>query len=326
MRNKYEMGGQVRSLDRFGAATILSLSVVWGFNPIIVKTALTEVGPFGVSGIRCAIGCMGIVVYVVVTRRAIFHIDGTEAIGALLGLLYFAQFTALFQSLRWTTLSHSIVFLYVAPLFVALGTTFLLKDERLRLVQWIGLSLAFLGVASELIGRWGVAHPAGDGLALLAGLLWASSTLLIKGTKLASIEPTKTLLYQIGVAAIICPAAMWVLDERVPKDISISTYAALIWQGAVIVGFTYGLWIWLLGRYPAAQLSAFGFVTPLVGVAGGALVLGEPPTNGLAMAATLVLAGLVLVGWPPPQAASPPGRPAEKGRPGLNRSWLGSGK
>jgi drug/metabolite transporter (DMT)-like permease len=141
-------------------------------------------------------------------------------------------------------------------------------------------------------------------LALLAALLWASSTLLIKGTKLARIEPTKTLLYQIGVAAIICPAAMWALGERVPKDISISTYTALIWQGAVIVGVTYALWIWLLGRYPAAQLSAYGFVTPLVGVAGAAVVLDEPPTNGLAMAAALVMAGLVLVAWPPRRAAS----------------------
>jgi drug/metabolite transporter (DMT)-like permease len=305
MRKKYEMGGQVQSLDRFGVATILSLSVVWGLNPIIVLAALAEVGPFGMSGVRCAIACICIVGYAAATRRAIFHIDGTEAIGALLGLLYVAQFTALFESVRLTTLSHSIVFLYVAPLLVALGTTFLLKDERLRPVQWIGLSVAFLGVASELIGRWGMAHPAGDALALLAALLWASSTLLIKGTKLSRIEPTKTLLYQIGVAAIICPAAMWALGEPVPKDISTSTYASLIWQGAVVVGFTYTLWIWLLGRYPAAQLSAFGFVTPLVGVVAAAVVLDEPPTKGLVVAAALVMFGLVLVAWPPPHAASP---------------------
>ena len=244
-----------------------------GINPIILKAALAELGPFALSGARCAIGCLCIVIYATVTKRAIFRIDGTEAIGALLGLLFVAQFAALFEAVRWTTLSHSIVFLYVAPLLVALGTTFLLKNEHLRPLQWIGLGLAFFGVASEFIGRWGVAHPAGDAMALLAALLWTSSTLLIKGTKLARIEPTKTLLYQIGVASIICPVAMWALGERVPQNLSPSGYVALIWQGAGIVGVTYALWIWLLGRYPAAQLSAFGFVTPLVGVAAAAVVL-----------------------------------------------------
>jgi len=305
MAQQRGVNGETQSLDRFGVATIVSLSVVWGFNPIILKAALAELGPFALSGARCAIGCLCIVIYATVTKRAIFHIDGTEAIGALLGLLYVAQFAALFEAVRWTTLSHSIVFLYVAPLLVALGTTFLLKNEHLRPLQWIGLGLAFFGVASEFIGRWGVAHPAGDAMALLAALLWTTSTLLIKGTKLARIEPTKTLLYQIGVASIICPVAMWALGERAPQNLSLSAYAALIWQGAVIVGVTYALWIWLLGRYPAAQLSAFGFVTPLVGVAAAAVVLGEAPSDSLAMAAALVMAGLILVGWPPRRAASP---------------------
>lgn len=222
----------------------------------------------------------------------------------LLGVLYVAQFMAIFELVRLTTLAHSIVFLYVAPLLVALGTRFLLKEERLRPMQWVGICLAFCGVVSEFARHWGVSHPAGDAMALLAGALWATSTLMIKGTRLARIEPVKTLFYQIGAAAIVSPAAAWAFSEPAPRDLSISTYAALLWQGAVIVGLTYALWIWLLKRYPAAELSAFGFVTPLTGLVAASLVLGEPLAEGLAMAATLVLAGLILVGWPQRRAAS----------------------
>jgi drug/metabolite transporter (DMT)-like permease len=298
------VSGETQSLDRFGVATILTLGVVWGFNPIVFKTALAEVGPQSLSGIRCAIGCLCIIVYAWVTKRAIFRVDGTETLGVLLGLIYVAQHFALFESLRWTTLSHAVVFLYVAPLLIAFGTTFLLRNERLRRLQWIGLSLGFLGVVSEFSRRWGVSHPAGDAMALLAAMLWAASTLLIKGTQLARIEPVKTVFYQIATAAIICPFAAWALDEGAPTGLSFSTYAALIWQGAVIVGITYALWVWLLGRYPAAQLSAFGFVTPLTGVAVAAFFVGEPLTDDLVVAVALVIAGLALVGWPPRPAAS----------------------
>jgi drug/metabolite transporter (DMT)-like permease len=297
--------GETHSLDSLGVATILTLSVVWGFNPIVFKTALAEVGPQSLSGIRCAIGCLCVIVYARVMKRAIFRVDGTEALGILLGLIYVAQHFALFESLRWTTLSHSAVFFYVAPLLIAFGTTFLFRNERFGLLQWIGLSLAFLGVVSEFSRRWGVSHPAGDAMALLAALLWAASTLLIKGTQLSRIEPVKTVFYQIATAAIICPIAAWALGESAPTGLSVSTYAALIWQGAGIVGITYVLWIWLLGRYSAAQLSAFGFVTPLTGVAVATLLVDEPLTDNLIVAVALVIAGLVLVGWPRRRVVSP---------------------
>jgi drug/metabolite transporter (DMT)-like permease len=98
-------------------------------------------------------------------------------------------------------------------------------------------------MASEFVGSWGVSHPFGDAMALLAALLWASSTLLIKGTKLARIDPAKVLLYQIGLTSIVCTAAAWALGERAPTDLSASTYAALLWQGAVIVGVSFVVWI-----------------------------------------------------------------------------------
>jgi drug/metabolite transporter (DMT)-like permease len=307
------MGGQVRSLDRFGAATILSLCVVWGFNPIVIKIALVDVGPFAVSSIRCLIGCLCIGLYAVTTKRAIFRLDGTEWLGVLLGLLYAGQFMTLFEAMQLTTVAHSIVFLYAAPLLVAVGATFFLKDEGLRHVQWAGLGLAFFGLSSEYVARWGVAHPAGDALALLSALLWAAATLLIKGTRLSRLDPVKTLLYQIGLMAIVCPFAAWGFGEPAPTGLAFWAYVALFWQGAVVVGFTYALWIWLLGQYPAAQLSAFGFVTPLIGVVAAAMILGEPLTTGLAAASALVIAGLILVAW---AAASSgfPNRPA--------RSWM----
>ena len=75
------------------------------------------------------------------TKRRIFEIDGTEAAGALAGALFTAEFIALYESLRFTTAARATVFLYAAPFFVAFGAAFLLKDERLRPIQWVGLGL-----------------------------------------------------------------------------------------------------------------------------------------------------------------------------------------
>jgi drug/metabolite transporter (DMT)-like permease len=51
----------------------------------------------------------------------------------------------------------------------------------------------------------------------------------------------------------------------------------------------------LVRRYLATRLSVFSFLTPLFGVLGGALLLGEPLTLAFLLAAGLVGCGILLV-------------------------------
>lgn len=287
-----------RPLDVFAACLTLGLCIVWGFNQVVVKLALADVGPVAQTGIRSAIGVLCVVAYALVTKRRVFVLDGTEAAGVLAGFLFTAEFIALFELLRWTTASRATVFIYAAPFFVALGAVFLLKDERLRPVQWMGLALAFVGVALAMVGRTPGGGLVGDALALLAAALWGATTLVIKATPLRRADPVKVLLYQITVAALVAPLAAWALGEPAPRHVSAETVAALLWQGIAVAGVSYSLWFWVLKRYAAPQLSAFTFISPLVGVFAGWLAFGDEVTAGFATAIALVVAGLALVNWP----------------------------
>ena len=289
---------KAKPLDPFAAALTLMLCVVWGFNQVVVKLALPDMGPVAQTGIRSGIGVVCVVAFALFTRRRIFEIDGTEATGALAGALFTAEFIALYESLRFTTAARATVFIYAAPFFVALGAAFLLKDERLRRIQWAGLAFAFLGVASGLAGRTPGGGLIGDALALLAAGLWGATIILIKATPLKRADPIKVLLYQIGFATIAAPVSAYALGEALPAHLLATTVASLLWQGVAVVGVSYALWFWVLTRYKAAQLSAFTFITPLVGVFGGWLVFGETITPGFALAIGLVVAGLALVNWP----------------------------
>jgi len=289
---------QARSLDAFAATLVFALCVVWGFNQVVVKLALPDVGPVAQTGVRSAIGAICVVAYALSTKRRVFTIDGTEAAGALAGLLFTAEFIALYESLRFTTAARATVFIYAAPFFVALGAAFLLKDERLKPIQWVGLAFAFLGVVCGFLGRTKGGSLTGDALALLAAALWAATTIVIKATPLRRIDPVKVLLYQIGFAALAAPFAAYALGEAAPTHLSATSIAALLWQGVAVAGISYALWFWTLTRYAVAELSAFTFITPLVGVFAGWLVFGETLSWGFSLAIALVIAGLALVNWP----------------------------
>jgi drug/metabolite transporter (DMT)-like permease len=287
-----------RPLDRFAAALTLALCVLWGFNQVVVKAALPEIGPIWQTGARSAIGCLCVAAYALTTKRRVFVRDATGAAGLVAGLLFTAEFIVLYESLRWTTAARATVFIFAAPFFVALGALVFLKAERLRPIQWLGLALAFLGVAIGLAkptpgGGW-----LGDALALVAAALWGATTLVITATRLRRVDATKVLLYQIAVAAGAAPFAAMAFGERAPMHLSPTALAAVLWQGVVVVGLSYVAWFWLLKTYPAPQLAAFTFITPLVGVFAGWLVFSEEVTPMFALAIALVVAGVALVNWP----------------------------
>src|ERR1700727_2297740 len=285
-----------RPLDAFAATLIFVLCIVWGFNQVAVKLALPDVGPIEQIGIRSGIGALCVLAYAFSTKRRIFEIDGAEAAGALAGALFTAEFIALYESLRFTTAARATVFLYSAPFLVALAAAFLIKDERLRPIQWMGLGFAFLGVVCGFVGRTKGGSLAGGGLAFLGGGVWGGApTIVIKATPLRRIDPIKILLYQIGFAALTAPIAAYAFGEAWPTHISTTSGVALLWQGVVVAGVSYALWFWTLMRYAVAELSAFTFITPLVGVLAGWLVFGETLSWGFSLAIVLVIArpGLV---------------------------------
>ena len=72
-------------------------------------------------------------------------------------------------------------------------------------------------------------------------------------------------------------------------------WLALFYQTVVIAFASYLAWFWLLRQYLASRLSVFSFLTPLFGVAFGVVLMHDAVGMRFAVAAVLVLAGIVLV-------------------------------
>jgi drug/metabolite transporter (DMT)-like permease len=287
-----------RPLDAIAAAIMLVLCLSWGFNQVAVKLALPEVPPFLQAAIRSAGGALIVASFARWRDVALLGRDGTLIAGLVAGALFGLEFLLIYRGLVWTSASRAVLFLYMAPFFVALGARFFLPGERLGVWQWLGLALSFAGVALAL----GVPAPAADRFALigdvmmiLAAALWGATTLVIKASALARAPHEKILLYQLVVSVPILAIAAAMFGERISGLPSAVPLASLAYQTIWISSVTYVAWFALIVRYSASRLSAFTFLTPLFGVAAGNLVLGEPITPAFAAAAALVAAGLVLV-------------------------------
>jgi drug/metabolite transporter (DMT)-like permease len=287
-----------RPLDRYAVMLMAMLCGSWGFNQVAAKLALVDFGPITQAGLRSALGTVVVGAYACRFKPEIWRRDGTFAAGLAVGLMFALEFVLLFVAVKLTTAASAIVFVYTAPFFVALGAVVFLPHERLRRNQWLGMALAFSGVVAGLYRPAAGSSLLGDLLAIAGAAAWGATTILIKTTSLRSADPTKTLLYQIVISALICPLVAYAAGERWPTHVSFLAAASLAYQSIWVVGVTYLVWFWLLRVYRAAELSAFTFVTPVLGVLAGWLVLGERVTVAFVAALALVATGIALVHWP----------------------------
>jgi len=294
-------------LDFLAITLLLACCVFWGFQQVLVKATLPEVPPVLQASLRFMGATVLLWLWCRVRGVALFGSDGTLKAGVIAGLLFCAEFVCIYVGLQHTSASRLTIFLYTAPFWVALLLPLFVKTERLALMQWLGLLLAFAAVAfalqdglsqnkvSDTSAMWWL----GDALALAAGALWGLTTVVIRSSSLIKISPEKLLFYQVAISAALLPLVSLQLGESWDMHWSAPATTSIVLQTVVGAFASYLVWMWLLGRYPATKLSAFVFFTPVFALLFGAWWLGETITPSLVAALVGVAAGIVLVNRKP---------------------------
>lgn len=290
-------------LDGVAAGILLACCMFWGFQQVLVKATLPELPPIYQAALRF-IGATGLLVLWCRWRGvSLFQRDSTLWPGLLAGSLFAAEFACLYIGLQYTTASRLTVFLYTSPFWVALLLPLLVRAERLRVVQWLGLLLAFLAlvfaVRESFVTPGSEGQLFGDLLALSAGLAWGLTTVTIRASSLVRCSAEKLLFYQVAVSAGVLPGLSLALGETWTLQFSAFGLSSLLLQTLVGAFASYLVWMWMLGRYPATKISAFAFLTPLFALLFGTLWLGESITPSLLAALALVALGIVLVNRKP---------------------------
>jgi drug/metabolite transporter (DMT)-like permease len=287
-----------KPVDALAFATMLVLCVCWGLQQVAIKTAAAGVSLVMQAGIRSVVATLLLLAWAAWRRTPLFQRDGTLVCGLAAGALFAIEFVFIYAGLAHTTASRMIVFIYLAPCLTALGVHLFVPGERLALPQWLGVGLAFAGMAAAFGEGFSSAQgetALGDLFGILAAVLWAATTVLIRSTRLSAASAEKTLFYQLGVSAITLPLASVGFGESGITALTPLVVACLAYQAIVVAFASYLAWFWLLTRYLAGRLAVFSFLTPLFGVLFGVLLLAEQVTAVFALAAIMVGAGIALV-------------------------------
>jgi drug/metabolite transporter (DMT)-like permease len=266
---------------------------------VAAKVSTEGFSPLFLTFARSLIGLAMILLWCHLRGVRLTERDGTIVPGVLAGAGFGLEFVLIYFGLDLTTAVRGTLMINTMPFFVAIGAHLVL-GERLTAMKLAGLALAFCGVALVLGDELSLPSPeaiAGDLMCLAGGLLWAVTTLIIKGTRLAGAPGEKTLAYQLVMGALVAVPLM-PFGGPVVREVAALPVASLLFQGMFVVGLTYTVWFTMMRVYPASGLTSFAFLSPVFGVLCGGVLLGEPLSWRIIGALALIAAGLSLVNIP----------------------------
>ena len=292
--------GERKGLNARASGLMIVLCIVWGLQQVVLKIAAADISPIMQIAIRS--GLSALLVFPLIQLQQGTHLYSKAYLwpGIWLAFLFSAEFLLVAQALILTSASHTVVLLYTAPIFVALGLHWKLPSERLSKVQWSGILIAFVGIVTTFIGRENLLEQGlsqvvwGDLLALLAGIMWALTTISLRLSKLNEAHPTQTLFYQLlGGFVFLFPLA--VLLGQAEIHWTYIAIGSLVFHTLIMSFMSLMLWFWLLRNYLASHLGVFSFLTPIFGLLFGVLLLNETIEPNFIFGTILVMVGVLVV-------------------------------
>ena len=280
------------------ALQFIAMGLVWGASFLFMKVGLEGVSFGQVVWARLVFGAVTLAVIAIITRSRLPR-EPIVWLHFLVVALTYCVIPYLLFAWAEQYVSSSLASIYnaVTPITTAILVTVAFRVEKLNRDQVLGVAIGVLGVVI-VVGPWQIATLSGS----LWGQLACLGAVTCYGFSFGYIRrfishramPATTIaVMNIGVAAVVMllltPVIAWG-----PITFSWPVLLSLLALGALGTGVVY---IWnmnVLRAWGPTATSGVTYVTPVVGVALGILVLGETLSWNEPVGALVVIAGILL--------------------------------
>lgn len=273
--------------SRRALLALIVLTLIWGYNWVLVKQALEYAAPFTFAALRSVGSTLAMFAVLILLRRPLKLVAPMKTFW--FGLFNCGLFL-LFQN--WAMVEggagKTSVLVFTMPIWTLLLSWIFLR-ERVRGAQWLAAIGTLIGL-TLIIAPWSIhASLLSKTLSLLAAISWSVAIIMLKrwraemGGDLLLVTAWHTVFGSafllLVAAAVPEPATNWTPQFMVILALIILMSTALAWV----------LWFYVLERLPAWQAGLSVLGVPAVAILSSRMQLGEAIEP-------LELAGMLFIG------------------------------
>jgi len=294
-----------RALEPVGLTSALVAvltSVLWGGTPVAIRYSVEQLPPAATAFVRFSLAAVAMVLWCRLEGTGLRVQRGRRRPVVVAGLLLFLQMTLFHYGTAATSASHASVLISTFVIWVVLIEHFITHTSRLTTIKSAGLVCAMAG---GVIAAVSAASPSestaqdpptlfGDTLVLASAVLLGIKIVYTQHA-LKRVEPGQLILWHHLTAVPLFLAWSMTFEQVTIEPLRAPVVGALLYQGVVVAGFCFAIQAHLLKRHPAWQISVFSCLTPLFGIAFGAILRGDSLSAWLFVSGALVALGLLIV-------------------------------
>ncbi|MDW7549262.1 EamA family transporter [Pseudoalteromonas sp. McH1-7] len=272
-------------------ALAILVTAIWGWNFSIIKLGLDTLDPFMLAGLRFLFCAIPLIFFIERPNTSIKAI-------AFYGLLFGTGVWGMVNLGVYLGVSAGVASLLLQ--FSAFFTVFfgmIFFKEKVGLQQWIGFSLAMLGLLLVLNLTDGSVSYLGVAFVLLGALCWALTNVVVK-----QVKPNNVFSFVVW-ACLFSAFPLFLLGYFVngaeamllmTKNINSMALFSIFFQIYPATLFSFWIWSSLMKQYPISTVAPISLVVPLFGLMGSMVIFNEEINAEKIIAFALILTGLIV--------------------------------
>jgi drug/metabolite transporter (DMT)-like permease len=293
-------------------ALLLLMTVIWGTNYTVIKSAFKEIEPHAFNALRLIIASSVMIATMAVTRRGrwnpanVFYtaepVTRRDWIAlAGLGFVGHCIYQYLFVGgVARTSVTNSSLLLAASPVLITILSVALYRlgggGERVTAMHWAGtlLSLAGIYIVVGSGGKTAGQSLIGDVMMGGAVLCWSVYTIAARPL-MERHSPVGVTALSMAIGTIFyVPLALPAMMRAPWTTLTFHTWIALFYSAVLSICVAYLIWYVGVRELGTARTAVYSNLMPVVAMVTAAIWLHEPVGPGKIAGAALVLAGVAL--------------------------------
>jgi drug/metabolite transporter (DMT)-like permease len=277
-------------------AAFFAIYFLWGTTFLAIRVAVEELPPLFAAGTRFFMAGAVLFAFMLSRGEARPTLVQWRNLAVMASLMFVAEYGPLFWAEKYVPSGIVSVLAATIPILTLILEMLILRQRHFRWAMALSSLLGFVGVGVLLLRGNGLSFGLLPCFAILSGsVCWSLGTVLSRAFDLPKSRPlTSGAAMMLGGAGLLVLSAVFGELHPFPH---ISLRAAMAVLYLIVFGslIAFTAFVWLLSQMPASSVASHAYVNPIVAVALGYFVAGEPVTLRTLAGTALVLLSVFLI-------------------------------